>query len=142
MLFSCPLRGKKGAVKISLLIEHKSHPDKFTPIQIGGYIFSAFKKQIQNKEELSLVVPILLYHGKEKWEYKTLKDLFIGIDGEFIKYLPTFDFVNNNLGQIDDKEIENLNNAFLTASLLALKHSQENCLYSLPGDQKSCERDL
>ena len=44
IIYSCGLKGGKGSIKVSLLIEHKSHPDKYTPVQIGGYIFSALQK--------------------------------------------------------------------------------------------------
>jgi predicted transposase/invertase (TIGR01784 family) len=125
IVYSCRLKKGKGSVKISLLIEHKSHPDKYTPVQIGGYIFSAFQKQIQNKEPLSLVIPVLLYHGKIKWQYRTLANLFEGIDKEWEQFLPGFEYIYNDLGRLSDSQIEALNNKFLAASFLALKHSQE-----------------
>ncbi|MBX2921335.1 MAG: Rpn family recombination-promoting nuclease/putative transposase [Chitinophagaceae bacterium] len=66
IVYSCLRKDGKGAVKVSLLIEHKSYPDKYTPVQIGSYIFSALQKQATAKEPLSLVIPVLLYHGKDK----------------------------------------------------------------------------
>lgn len=66
IVYSCQRRDGKGEVKVSLLIEHKSYPDKYSPVQIGGYIFSGLQKQIEAKEKhLSLITPVLLYHGKE-----------------------------------------------------------------------------
>jgi predicted transposase/invertase (TIGR01784 family) len=125
IIYSCALKDKKVIVKVSLLIEHKSHPDKYTPVQIGGYIFSALQKQVQNKEPLSLVIPVLLYHGKVKWQYRTLANLFEDIDKEWEQFLPEFEYIYNDLGRLSDSEIEALNNKFLAASFLALKHSQE-----------------
>ncbi len=49
IVYSCRLKETETTVKVSLLIEHKSHPDKYTPVQIGGYIFSSLQKQIQIK---------------------------------------------------------------------------------------------
>ncbi|MBN9350734.1 MAG: Rpn family recombination-promoting nuclease/putative transposase [Chitinophagaceae bacterium] len=123
IVYSCKLRSKKGNIKISLLIEHKSTYDKKTIVQIGSYIFSAFQKQIQNKESLSLVIPVLLYHGQRNWKYQTLQDLFASLDDDLKLYLPSFDYVFNNLGLLSDREIESLNNKFLAASFLALKHT-------------------
>ena len=122
IVYSCEQKNGKN-VRICLLIEHKSHPDKFTPVQIGSYIFSGLQKQIDSKERLSVIVPILFYHGHQKWKYRTLLDLFGGIESEWGKFIPDFDFVYNNLGEIPDKDVETINNKFLTASLLALKHS-------------------
>ncbi len=125
IIYSCKLKGAKNSVQVSLLIEHKSYPDKYTSVQIGGYIFSAFQKQIKNKEPLSLVIPLLLYHGKTKWKYSPLESLFEYIDEDWKQFLPNFEYVYNDLGLLSDKEIEALNNKFLAASILALKHSWE-----------------
>ncbi|WP_084439892.1 Rpn family recombination-promoting nuclease/putative transposase [Dyadobacter alkalitolerans] len=64
IVYSCQRGDGKGEVKVSLLIEHKSYIDKYTPIQVGSYIFSGLLKQISNGERPSLTIPILLYHGK------------------------------------------------------------------------------
>lgn len=125
IVYSCKLKNSKESVQVSLLIEHKSYPDKYTSVQIGAYIFSAFQKQIKNKEPLFLVIPVLLYHGKTKWKYSPLKSLFEDIDNDWKQFLPNFEYVYNDLGLLSDKEIEALNNKFLAASILALKHSQE-----------------
>lgn len=125
IVYSCHRKDGNSAIKVSLLIEHKSYFDKYTPIQIGSYIFSALQKQVANKEPLSLVIPVLLYHGKDKWQYQTLSGLFENIDKDWKQYLPDFEFIYNNLGQLADTEVERLNNKFLQASFLALKHSFE-----------------
>ncbi|TDE10249.1 hypothetical protein E0F88_28565 [Dyadobacter psychrotolerans] len=52
IVYSCSLRGRKNKVVISLLIEHKSFPDKFTAVQIGSYLFSGYEKQVKNKERM------------------------------------------------------------------------------------------
>ena len=65
---------------------------------------------IANKESLSIIIPVLLYHGKGKWRYQTLLDLFKNPDGEWEKFLPNFDYIYNNLGVIPDEHVEALNN--------------------------------
>lgn len=122
IVYSCE-KTSGDSIRICLLIEHKSHPDKFTPVQIGGYIISGLQKQIENKEKLSVIIPILFYHGKEKWKYQTLISLFKNLDPEWKKFVPDFDYIYNNLGEISDESVERINNKFLVASLLALKHS-------------------
>ncbi len=123
IVYSCQRRDRKGEVKVSLLIEHKSYIDKYTPIQVGSYIFSGLLKQIGNGESPSLIIPILLYHGKVRWEYKTLVELFSDLEPELQKFVPDYQYVYYNLGQISDNQIEALHNKFLAASLLALKYS-------------------
>ncbi|OJV17352.1 MAG: hypothetical protein BGO21_26070 [Dyadobacter sp. 50-39] len=123
IVYACKRAGGVGEVKISLLIEHKSYVDKYTPIQIGSYIFSGLLKQIADGEKPSLIIPILLYHGKARWEYKTLSSLFDGLEPEFSRFVPDYHYVFNNLGAIPDEQIQELHNKFLAASLLAMKHS-------------------
>ena len=61
IVYSCQRNDGKGEIKISLLIEHKSYTEKYTPVQVGGYIFSGLQKQIEAKEKhLSLIIPVLL----------------------------------------------------------------------------------
>jgi len=123
IVYSCQKKGIEKEIKICLLIEHKSYPDKYTPVQIGGYIYSALQKQADNKEDLSLVIPILLYHGRGRWKYQTLQSLYKNLEVEWKQFIPDFDYVYNNLGEISDESVEALNNKFLVASLLTLKHS-------------------
>lgn len=125
IVYSCQKKGTESKIKIALLVEHKSYPDRYTPVQIGSYIFSGFLKQISNKEQLSPIIPLLLYHGKGVWRYQTLNDLFSKLEPEWKQFIPDFEYIYNNFGEITDQEIEKLNNRFLAASLLALKHSFE-----------------
>ncbi|TLV03498.1 Rpn family recombination-promoting nuclease/putative transposase [Dyadobacter luticola] len=121
IVYTCKRAGGTGEVKISLLVEHKSYVDKYVPIQIGSYIFSGLLKQIGNKESPSLIIPILLYHGKDRWEYKTLADLFENLEPALQGFVPDYQYIFHNLGQISDEEIQELHNKFLAASLLAMK---------------------
>ncbi|WP_439556597.1 Rpn family recombination-promoting nuclease/putative transposase [Dyadobacter sp.] len=123
IVYTCKRAGGKGEVKISLLVEHKSYVDKYVPIQIGSYIFSGLLKQISNKESPSLIIPILLYHGRDRWEYKTLIDVFGDLEPTLRGFVPDYQYIFHNLGQISDDEIQALNNHFLAASLLAMKYS-------------------
>lgn len=65
---------------ISLLLEHKSSPDKYTIFQVTRYILDAWTKLSKdNTKELPIVIPIVFYHGKGKWNYKTdIRDLIPG----------------------------------------------------------------
>jgi len=92
-LFTTARKGIEKEIKICLLIEHKSYPNKYTPVQIGGYIYSALQKQADNKEDLSLVIPILLYHGRGRWKYQTLSALYKNLEDEWKQYIPDFDYV-------------------------------------------------
>ncbi|MDQ6481367.1 Rpn family recombination-promoting nuclease/putative transposase [Dyadobacter sp. LHD-138] len=126
VVFTCKLKEGERQVKVSLLIEHKSYIDKYTPIQLGSYIFSGLQKQLDNREKLSIIIPILFYHGEERWEYKDLSGLFNNPDPDWDQYVPNFSYVYNNLWEMSDEQLEALSNQFLTASLLTLKHFKQN----------------
>jgi predicted transposase/invertase (TIGR01784 family) len=123
IVYACRRTDGLGEAKISLLIEHKSYVDKYMPIQIGSYIFSGLLKQIGEGEKPSLIIPILLYHGKARWEYKTLFSLFDELEPEMSRFLPDYQYIFHNLGEIPDEQIQALHNKFLAASLLAMKYS-------------------
>ena len=125
IVYSCKRTGSEEKVKVSLLVEHKSRPDRFAAVQIGGYIFSGLQKQLDSKEELSLIVPVLLYHGMDKWEYMTLSDLFTNIEEDWRKFIPDFHYIYNDLSLMPDEHLESLSNQFLAASFLAMKHAMD-----------------
>lgn len=124
IVYSCSVKDSEEELKVCLLLEHKSRLEKFTPVQLGSYIFSGFQKQIDQEKRLSPIVPILLYHGKEKWSYRTLISLFTNLDHEFRPHIPDYEYIFHDLGEIPDQQLKLLENKFLQASLLALKYSQ------------------
>src|SRR5690554_877822 len=125
IVYSCRRKDVEDGVKVSLLIEHKSFVDRHAPLQIGSYIFSGMLKQVRNGEKPSLIIPVLLYHGRDKWQYHTLKDLFVDMEPGWQKYIPDFDYIYHNLGEVPDEQLETLNNNSLKASLVALRHGFE-----------------
>lgn len=122
IVYSCRTKDAKEEMKVTLLIEHKSYVDRSAPVQIGSYVFSGYCRQWQNEKRLSIIIPVLVHHGRDKWEYCTLSGLFGALDTEWQKYPPDFDYIYHNLGKISEGEIEALNNRFLRASLLVMKH--------------------
>jgi predicted transposase/invertase (TIGR01784 family) len=125
IIYNCQVLNSNKKVKLSLLIEHKSYPDKYTLIQIGCYIFSALQKQIEAKEPLNVVIPILLYHGKGQWQHRTMDTLFEGLEAEWLPFIPVFSYIYNDLGELSDEQLGQLHHSFLKASVLALKHSAD-----------------
>jgi predicted transposase/invertase (TIGR01784 family) len=123
IVYTCRKMDAVEEVKIALLVEHKCYIDTYTPIQMGSYLFSGFLKQIGNGEAPSLIIPILLYHGKARWEYQTLADLFDNLEPALKEFVPDYQYIFHNLGEIPDEEIQALHNKFLAASLLAMKYS-------------------
>ena len=103
VVYTCQRRDGRGSVHICLLVEHKSAPDRYTPVQIGGYLFSGYQLQIkQKRRRLSPIIPVLFYHGRQKWEYWTLDRLFDGLEDGLLGFLPKFDYVYTSLRDTPD----------------------------------------
>lgn len=124
VVYTCRRKDRSGDMEISLLLEHKSSPDIYTPVQIGSYLFSGYQHQIkQKRKQLSPIIPILLYHGKEKWEYWTLDRLFDELDGELLGYIPRYDYIYHNITDWPEEDIKAVHNRFLVSFFLMLKYA-------------------
>lgn len=76
---------------IALLWEHKSWADKFAVFQVAGYILDIWKRIVKDgKDELPVVIPIIVYHGKSGWNYKT----------DMREMIPDFDILPEYLKQM------------------------------------------
>ncbi|NMB42733.1 MAG: Rpn family recombination-promoting nuclease/putative transposase, partial [Clostridiales bacterium] len=79
---------KNKETYIALLLEHKSYKDRLTIFQVSRYIIDLWSKIIESgKKELPAVIPIVIYHGKSKWDYKTDIRELIADYNELPKYL-------------------------------------------------------
>lgn len=78
-------------VYVAFLWEHKSYKDKLVAFQVAGYIIDIWKEMIKNnKKELPVVIPIVVYHGEGKWNYKT----------DIRQLIPDFEFLPDYLKQM------------------------------------------
>ncbi|CAM4396150.1 MAG: Recombination-promoting nuclease RpnA [Legionellaceae bacterium] len=76
VLYSVNFSGKEGY--IYCLVEHQSTPDKWLPLRIIKYTCSIMERHRHEypTDDLPLVIPIVLYHGKVVYPYSTdLNDL-------------------------------------------------------------------
>jgi predicted transposase/invertase (TIGR01784 family) len=113
-LMEATLKGNKKAI-ICFLIEHKSQPSSYASIQILYYLASAYYKQVfKEKEKPQLIIPIIYYHGKKKWAFKTMDAIFAEIPGLLKAFIPSFNTLFIDLKQYDDDEIEAWQNGVLS----------------------------
>jgi Putative transposase, YhgA-like len=69
-----------------------------------------------------MTIPIVLYHGQQDWDEASFESYFGGLDPEFLRFLPCFDYVLINLQKYSDATIRAIESIFLQKSLLAFKH--------------------
>ena len=67
---------KKVKAKIYVLIEHKSYVPEFIHVQLLNYMTNKWLDDIKNKRPLTLVLPIVIYHGKKKWKHQKFPEYF------------------------------------------------------------------
>ncbi|MEZ4826522.1 MAG: Rpn family recombination-promoting nuclease/putative transposase [Bacteroidia bacterium] len=104
LVFTCLTR-EGVPVHLSFLFEHKSYPVDFPHIQILRYMLEIWDRQVREKQPLSVVVPIVVYHGKDAWKYRDFSSYFSGDLSGLSGYLPNFDFEMLNLQAASFEEI-------------------------------------
>jgi len=117
-------------IYISVLLEHKSYKDKHIHFQLLAYLGNAYIDQIKNKEPLTLILPVVYYHGKETWELVGIEHLFKDYPDSMLKYLPKFDLELIDLTRLSENEIINLASDMLITPLLLQKYSHNQTALS------------
>lgn len=104
------------------LFEHKSNPDSHVLVQVLRYMLCVWEHDLREKKgaKLRVVVPIIVYHGEEKWEMKPFESLFGDVPEDLKKYIPRFDYLFEKLHDIPDKVLMALENASTFAALVTL----------------------
>jgi predicted transposase/invertase (TIGR01784 family) len=120
LLYKVSISGRSSYVY--LLFEHKSHPEKRVSLQLLSYLQRIWELQIrQQGMPLSVVIPIVFYHGREKWTSENdLLHLFALPDGSFSGYVPDFRYILFDLSLYPDEAIKGA--VFNRVTLLLLKH--------------------
>ncbi|HMQ47497.1 MAG TPA: Rpn family recombination-promoting nuclease/putative transposase [Saprospiraceae bacterium] len=65
-----------SGIKIAFLLEHKSYLPDNIYIQLLRYLTETYHYQYQNKQALQLTIPVVVYHGADKWQMRTFEDYF------------------------------------------------------------------
>ena len=125
IVWRCQLLNKKKSVHICFIFEHKSYVPDYPHVQIGDYKQGAYNKQLAAGQPLSVVVPIIVYHGIKKWLVKPFSSYFGDIDKDFHRFIDPYEYYLTNLADYSDKMIEGFQTIFLQKAFLAMKHYRE-----------------
>ena len=125
IVWRCRLLNRREYINICFIFEHKSFVPDYPHIQIGDYKQGAYNKQLASGQSLSVVIPIIIYHGKRKWIKKPFAHYFGSIDEAFMQFIDPYEFYLTDLADYSDSMIETFNNIFLVKGFLALKHYNE-----------------
>ena len=115
----------EGEIQICLLFEHKSYLSNHPHLQILRYMVGAWFQMISQKEKLKPIIPIIVYHGKEKWVYQSFESLFDKLDPTLRPFLPTSDYLLTQINSLSDEQLEQMQIGILRQAFLLLKHGRD-----------------
>lgn len=132
MLYRLKIKGRTAY--LYTLFDHKSQVEKYTALQLSKYIFAIWERhmlQHGQKGKLPIVLPIVVYHGKEKWKHgDNLANIIDHLPG-YESFIPNFQYILFNLSEYSDADFAG--NPILQTSLQLLKNIYSPELqYKLP----------
>ena len=125
LVYEINLKDESESVLVTLLFEHKSYPVPDIKIQLLRYQLEIWTKQLENKINLTPVIPIVFYHGKTTWKTRSLTEYFPIQKKALERFIPDFDYLLTDLSNATDTELLQIERHFLRNILLVMKHRAE-----------------
>ena len=123
MLFKANIYNEEGY--IYFLFEHKSYTSKNVSLQLLKYMTAIWDAKIKNekKDELPVILPLLIYHGRYRWNAgNTLGNIIKGYENlpDAVKeYIPNYEYLVYDISRYTDDEIKG--SAYLRIMLTILR---------------------
>lgn len=121
IVYTCDF-GDAQPVQIAILFEHKSYRETYPHFQLLRYLLNSWEQARKQKQPPTLLIPVIIYHGKARWNYEPLPTYFGKVDADLIRFLPDFEYLLVNISRYPDEQILNFRNRFLATSLFLMKH--------------------
>jgi len=106
LLLRADIAGRKGYVY--LLFEHKSYSDQLVLLQLLKYMIKIWEKELHAGKKLSVIIPIVVYHGQKRWEVEgKLSGLIEGyaeLPETLWKYIPDYAYELHDLTSEEEGE--------------------------------------
>ena len=114
-------------VRVQVLLEHQRKPERNVPLRVHEYLARSWLQQLDAKQPLVRIVPIVLFNGDRRWPYPTSVQGLMpddGLDSVLGDLQVRGGFILVDLSQIDDTEIASAAlGAHASIGLLLLKHA-------------------
>jgi predicted transposase YdaD len=124
-VWRCCYKDSDDIASLAFLFEHKSYKPDFPHLQLMDYLTGAWRVQIKAEKTPVLMIPIIIYHGEKEWVKQSFESYFPNVKPEFLRFLPSFDYILVNLQDYTDTKILGFDSIFLQKTVLALKHSND-----------------
>ncbi|OLS01549.1 Rpn family recombination-promoting nuclease/putative transposase [Tissierella creatinophila] len=112
MLFGVNINNNKGY--IYFLFEHKSYTSKNIAFQLLKYMIQIWELKIKNLQtnKLPIIIPLVIYHGKEKWDIrKTLGEMIEGYEllpKDVKEFVPNYKYILYDISRYRDEDIRGM----------------------------------
>jgi predicted transposase/invertase (TIGR01784 family) len=105
LIYRCRYRGKNN-IDLVLLFEHKSYVPEYPHLQLLKYLLKIWESNLKQEKKLVPVIPMVFYHGKDKWEMKPFAEYFKNLDETLTAYIPEIRYLLTDLSRFTDEEIK------------------------------------
>lgn len=92
---------------IYCLFEHKSYPDKKVSFQLLKYMTKIWDLSLKqnNFGELPVILPLLIYHGKKRYNIDKRFNSIVNTQPNTEKFVPDFEYLFFDFSQYNDQQI-------------------------------------
>jgi len=115
--------GKDGApTLVYVLFEHKSEPDRRTPLQLLRYMERIWDAHLKDGGRLPLpaILPIVIHQGPPAWPWTPRFGEIVDCSPGHARFVPAFEYQLVDLCRFNDEDMPA--EPFLAGALLAMKH--------------------
>lgn len=124
IVYTCIYR-RQQTVEVSILFEHKSKRYAYPHFQLLRYLLNSWEQARKQKQPPTLIIPVVIYHGRTRWHYQPLASYFSdSIPNELSRFLPEFDYLLFDISHYPDEQLLSFRNKFLATSLFLMKHRE------------------
>ncbi|SMB82642.1 conserved hypothetical protein (putative transposase or invertase) [Desulfonispora thiosulfatigenes DSM 11270] len=112
LLFGVKINERLGY--IYFLFEHKSYTSKNIAFQLLKYMVEIWEAKItkEHTNELPIIIPLVIYHGKNKWQIRTtLGEMIEGYEElpeEIKEFIPNYKYLLYDVSKYKDEDIKGI----------------------------------
>jgi len=122
VLYKVDIKGEKAYIYI--LMDHKSYPDKAVSFQLLNYKYLIWERVTGGKrswKNLPMVIPVVFYHGKEKWNvHRNFSNIIDNSNESLNKYVINYEYILCDLSDYSDEEI--IGDVLIQLGMFTFKH--------------------
>ncbi len=110
VIVTVQLKGHSEDVNIYILLEHKSTPELLTRLQVLNYMVQKWmdlKRKDQLPGRLPVIIPVVIYHGKGRWNYSRKFSELFELPSEVLRpFVPEFKHMIHDISSMQDDEFK------------------------------------